>query len=88
MQESDSDWDSLSGGGPDIGDVSVSIAANPSRHIKPHAPRPPSAERTNSPAFIKNTPLQNTDQIDTRPAPRVAEQYRNISNRGNIVLIR
>ena len=67
FQDSDSDWDSLSGGGPDIEPPSISNAQEASRQMK-NTPAPPTAEKI--PPTKEKGP------------PRAAEQYRNTANRG------
>ena len=68
FQDSDSDWDSLSGGGPDIEPPSISNAQESARQMK-HTPAPPMAEK-----------IPSTQE---KGPPRAAEQYRNTTNRGS-----
>ena len=79
MQESGSDWDSLSGG-EDFEPESVSIAVGSSQKLQQNRePMPPPSQRSLSP--VNKSPLSRTNG-ESRPPPRVAENYRNMMNRG------
>eukprot|EP00794_Sanderia_malayensis_P018187 gene18187-20001_t len=82
FQESESDWDSISGEGPDFGDISESVAHSKRQHKHKHVPKPPSTEKSFPSPKMEKAPLHKTEH-EYRSSPRGAEQYRNINKLQN-----
>lgn len=83
FQESDSEWDSMSGD-EDIEPASISVAVNPPAKLKPDVNPPTHAPHQNLSPLPKS-PLSRTN-FEAKAPPRTAESYRNMINRGEKLL--
>ena len=81
FQDSNSDWDSLSGD-EELEPPSVSVAVESSRQIK-QPPHVDPIEQHVSPSLAKS-PLSRTNK-EPRAPPRTSEKYRNTANRGQFL---